>query len=77
MREKVAKTAAAERAAELLATFEKQLASVYSIDTNEVWGAANAAAGRTLDVANATIAEECARLGIPAPGALRRNGSSR
>jgi hypothetical protein len=73
LREKMAKTAAARRSAELLADFEKQLASIYSFDQSEVWAQAHAAAGKAFVEANAAIAENCRKLGIPerfAPGLL-------
>ena len=44
-REKVMKSAARERSAELLAEFEQQMASVYSYDQDEVWKSATEAAG--------------------------------
>jgi hypothetical protein len=85
LREKVAKTAAARRSAELLADFEKQLASIYSFDQSEVWATAHAAADKALAEANAAIAENCRKLGIPdrfAPGLVmgwygRRENASR
>ncbi len=40
-RARVMKAAAAERSAELMADFERQLATVYSFDQDEIWKAAN------------------------------------
>ena len=42
--EKLAKTAAAQRAAELRADFEAQLSAIYSYDQDQVWKQAHAAA---------------------------------
>ena len=42
-RERVMKTAAAQRAAELRADFERQLAAEYQFDDDEVWKAATIA----------------------------------
>jgi hypothetical protein len=65
LREKVAKNAAAERSAQLIANFEQQLASVYSFDQQEVWAKAAQAAKAAVDAADLAIAKECERLGIP------------
>lgn len=43
-REKVLKTAASQRSAELMADFEQQLTSIYSYDQDEVWRSARNAA---------------------------------
>jgi hypothetical protein len=70
-RERLAKTSAAQRSAELLADFEKQLGSTYSYDTDETWRAAAEAASKAVPDAQAAIAERCRELGIPkefAPG---------
>jgi hypothetical protein len=70
-REKVLKSAAAQRSAELMADFEQQLASQYSFDQDEIWKQANEAAQRAVDEAQAIIAARCLELGIPtkfAPG---------
>lgn len=64
-RERVAKTEAKERAARLMADFEKQLDRRYSYDENAIWQTATDIASKTVADANAQIAEECARLGIP------------
>jgi hypothetical protein len=65
LRMKVAKSDADKRAAEVMAAFEKHLATIYSFDQNEVWAKANAIAKQAAAVANKLIAEECAKLGIP------------
>jgi hypothetical protein len=71
-REKVAKTEAEARAAELLADFEHQMASIYHWDDSAVWSEAHRIAKEAQDKANAMIAEECQeRLGIPANYAPR------
>jgi hypothetical protein len=64
-RERVAKTAAEQRSAAMLAEFEQQIAAVHSFDKNEVWKAAVAAAIDEAKKANDRIDEEAARLGIP------------
>lgn len=65
-RERVAKSEANERAAQLMADFEAQLDRRYSYDENEVWKKAKDIASKTVAEANKQIAEECKRLGIPA-----------
>jgi hypothetical protein len=65
LREKVAKSAASERSARLLADFEQQLAAIYSFDSNEVWRAAYKAADDAVEAARRAIDAECERLGIP------------
>jgi hypothetical protein len=64
-REKLAKTAAADRAAELLADLERQLAAIYTYDQDETWAAANAVAEQAIEQANLAVAARCAELGIP------------
>jgi hypothetical protein len=70
-REKVLKSAAKQRSAELLADFENQLGSQYHFDDNEVWAEATRVAEQTVEKCNAKIAAECAKLGIPARFAPR------
>jgi hypothetical protein len=65
LRERVAKTETVQRSAELLAEFERQLASVYSFDDDDVWREAHAAVSEAREKANAMIAERCRELGIP------------
>lgn len=70
-RERVMKAAAEERAAAMLADFEKQCASIYSYDDDKVWAAAMAEVEAAVKVAQDAIAERCESLGIPkefAPG---------
>jgi hypothetical protein len=70
-REKVEKTAAVQRSAELLADFERQMASIYQWDQDEIWAAAKRAAAQATQEAAAAIAARCVELGIPqqfAPG---------
>jgi hypothetical protein len=64
-REKLAKTAAAERAAELLADFEAQLARIYHFDDEPIWQASHEIARKALENTNAAIAARCEELGIP------------
>jgi hypothetical protein len=65
LRAKVAKEAAAQRKADLLADFEAQLASEYAYDDDETWRQATEAAQQAVQVAEKLIAERCAELGIP------------
>jgi hypothetical protein len=64
-REKVLKTAAKQRLAEILADFEQQIASIYSYDQDEVWRGAHAAAEAVVADGRKIIAERCHELGIP------------
>ncbi len=64
-REKLLKTAAKQRAAELLANFEKQISTIFSYDDDETWKAAFASAEKAVGDAKAVIAEQCRKLGIP------------
>jgi hypothetical protein len=64
-RERLAKTEAKERAAQLTAEFEQQLTRRYHYDDNETWAAATKAARAAIDEAQAKVQEECDRLGIP------------
>jgi hypothetical protein len=64
-REKVLKSAAKQRSAELLADFENQMGSEYSFDQDEVWEQAEAAAEIEVDKAQARVAARCRELGIP------------
>jgi replicative superfamily II helicase len=65
-REKVAKTAAEQRSASMLAEFEQQVSKVHSFATNEVWQAATQAAMEAAREAAEKIAAESDKLGIPA-----------
>ena len=64
-REKLLKTAAKQRSAELLANFEKQISTIFSYDDDETWKAAFASAEKAVGDAKAVIAEQCRKLGIP------------
>ncbi len=64
-REKLLKTAAKQRAAELLAEFEKQISAIFSYDDDEIWKAAHASAEQAVEEAKAVIARQCRKLGIP------------
>ena len=64
-RERVAKTGAAERAAQLRADFETQLDTRYSFDTNETWAAAYKLVRAAQQTAQEQVHIECERLGIP------------
>jgi hypothetical protein len=70
-REKVLKSAAKQRSAELIADFENQMGQQYSFDQDAIWEEATEIANREVEKAQTRIAERCAQLGIPrrfAPG---------
>jgi hypothetical protein len=64
-RERVAKTAAEQRSAAMLAEFEQQISALHSFNDNEVWMAATEAAISEAKKANEAIMAEATRLGIP------------
>ena len=64
-REKVLKSAAKQRSADLIADFENQMGSEYSFDQDEVWTKAQQAAEREVKKAQGVIAARCRELGIP------------
>src|ERR1700722_11814790 len=64
-REKVMKSAAKQRSAELLADFENQMGQEYSFDQDEVWERAAKGAEREGKNAQARGAARCRELGIP------------
>lgn len=64
-RERVAKTSAEQRSAAMLADFERQISDLHPFDSNEVWSAATAAVLEAAKEANAQIAAEAEKLGIP------------
>ena len=64
-REKLAKAMAAERSAELLAEFERQISAIYKWSDSDVWAEAMSTAKAAVDGAQHAIARECERLGIP------------
>lgn len=64
-RERLAKTEAKERAAQLAADFELQLDRRYHYDENEIWSEATRLAKTVVEDAQAKVAAECQRLGIP------------
>jgi hypothetical protein len=64
-REKVLKSAAKQRSAELTADFENQMGSEYSFDQDEVWAKATEAAEREVKKTQAQVAARCRELGIP------------
>jgi hypothetical protein len=70
-REKVLKSAAKQRSAELLAEFENQMGSEYAFDCDDVWERAVKAVEPLVRKAKTQIAARCQELGIPqmfAPG---------
>lgn len=64
-REKVMKSAAKQRSAELLADFESQMAAEYRFDDDAIWAAAAKAAQAEVARAQERVAERCRELGIP------------
>jgi hypothetical protein len=64
-REKVLRSTAKQRSAELLADFENQMGSEYSFDQDEVWRHAAEAAEREVSKAKRQVAARCRELGIP------------
>jgi replicative superfamily II helicase len=64
-REKVAKTAAEQRSAAMLAQFEQQVSAIHAFATNDVWRASVEAATAAAQQAMEKIATESDRLGIP------------
>ena len=66
-RERLAKTAAAERSKALLADFEQQADRTYRWDEDDVWRTIVLAAKAEVAEAQVRIAERCRELGIPQP----------
>lgn len=66
-RERLAKTAAAERSKALMADFEQQADRIYSYDEDKVWHEAVLAAKEEIAKAQVQIAKRCRELGIPQP----------
>jgi hypothetical protein len=64
-REKVAKTAAEQRSATMLAEFEAQVSALHKFNDDEVWNAATAAAIEAARKVNEEIASKATELGIP------------
>lgn len=64
-REKIAKSAAQQRSAQMLAEFERQVSAAHAFDNNQVWNAAVEAGRRAAEKAMSEIDAESARLGIP------------
>jgi hypothetical protein len=64
-REKVAKSAAEQRSAMMLADFEREVAAIHTFDKNEVWRAAMEAGVEAAKKANEAIIAEADKLGIP------------
>lgn len=65
-RERVMKSQATERAAQMLADFDAQCAQIYSFDDDEVWQKATVEANKVVAEANTVIKKRCKELGIPA-----------
>lgn len=70
-RERVMKSAASERSAQILAEFDRQSAAIYAYDDDAVWKKAAEAAKAAVADAQIVIEMRCKELGIPpefAPG---------
>jgi hypothetical protein len=65
-RERVLKSGAKQRSAELLADFENQMGQQYSFDQDEVWVKAEELAKQAAAKAQKMIEAQCRELGIPA-----------
>lgn len=66
-RERLAKTAAGERSAVLLADFEQQADRIYHYNEDAVWREALLTARAEVEKAQIKIADRCRELGIPQP----------
>jgi len=66
-RERLAKTAASERSAVLMADFEQQADRIYAYDEDNVWRQAVLAAKEEVAKASVQISKRCSELGIPQP----------
>lgn len=64
-RERVAKTAATQRSAAMLARFEQEISALHEFDSNDVWKAATDAAIDAAKKANEQVIAEADKLGIP------------
>ena len=64
-RERVMRSDAEERAASLVADFERQIAEIYKWDDDEVWKQATLEAEKIVALSNEKIAKRCKQLGIP------------
>ena len=64
-RERVAKTAAEQRSAAMLAEFEQQVSACHPFATNEVWRASVESVQHAAQQAAKDIEAECDKLGIP------------
>jgi hypothetical protein len=63
-REKVQKSAAKERSAQLLADFENQMGTIYAADDDEVWKEATKIAEREVAKAQKQVEARCRELGM-------------
>ena len=64
-REKVLKSAAKQRSAELLADFENQMGQEYSFDQDAVWSEATKIANAAVAKAQEQVKARCREIGIP------------
>lgn len=64
-REKVMKTMASERSAQMVAEFEAHAAKIYSFNDDAVWKKAKEDGEQAVKVAQRLVEKQCAALGIP------------
>ena len=64
-RERVLKSGATQRAAEMLADFEKKVSAIYDFNKDDVWKAAVEEVKKVVEEAKEKIADRCKALGIP------------
>lgn len=64
-REKVMKTAASRRAAEMLSEFEQQISKIHHYDNDEVWAALKKEAEANMADLSKRLSARCDELGIP------------
>lgn len=64
-RERVMKTMASERSAQMIAEFESQAAKIYSFNDDATWQKAQQEAEEAVRSAQLLVEEQCKKLGIP------------
>lgn len=64
-RERVMKAAATQRAAELLADFEREMGAIHRYNNDETWARLHAEAKAAVATAQADVDRRCKELGIP------------
>ena len=64
-RERVLKTAAGQRSAEMLSEFEKQISALHRYDSDEVWAGLKQEADALMADISKRLSARCDELGIP------------